>query len=109
MTQETGPLYCIPLIEFLPMGDTMRQAMPSRDDLEDCILKDCDRVAAGYEVLLAHYHQVCEERDSRCRVISEDVAHVLRDLDALAKVWGDEAVFRRCRDKLRHIVEKVNP
>lgn len=63
MTHETGPLYCIPLIEFLPMGETMRQAMPSRDDLEHCILKDCDRVAAGYEVLLAHYHRVCGERD----------------------------------------------
>lgn len=69
MTQETGPIWGVPLIDTLPidtlpLGDAgWRQAMPSRDDLEDCILKDCDRVAAGYEVLLAHYHKVCEERD----------------------------------------------
>lgn len=78
MTQETGPLYCIPLIEFLPMVDTMRQAMPSRDDLEDCILKDCDRVAAGYEVLLAHYHRVCEERDkwkAAHELLTQSVTH----------------------------------
>ncbi len=63
MTNETGPIYCIPLIERMPLGDSgMTQAMPSRADLRMCRGRN-ERVAAGYEVLLAHYHRVCEERD----------------------------------------------
>lgn len=30
-----------------------------------------------------------------------EVHHVLQALDNLAEIWGDEGVFRRCRDKLR--------
>lgn len=88
MTTETGPIYGVPLIDklpldSLPLGEAgWQQAMPSRDDLEDCILKDCDRVAAGYEVLLAHYHQVCEERDSMTRILSKiQLRQALQDIE----------------------------
>lgn len=70
MTQETGPIYGVPLIDSLPMGETMRQAMPSRSDLIWCKMTH-DKVAAGYEVLLAHYHRVCEERDALKRILSK--------------------------------------
>lgn len=33
-----------------------------------------------------------------------EVSAVLRLLDGLADVWGDEAVFRRCRDRLRNLL-----
>jgi len=52
---ETGPIYDIPLIKSMPLsGGSMRQAMPSRDDLKE-VTKRNSRVSAGYEVLLAHY------------------------------------------------------
>ena len=71
MTNETGPIYCIPLIERMPLGDSgMTQAMPSRADLRMCRGRN-ERVAAGYEVLLAHYHRVCEERDALKRILSK--------------------------------------
>lgn len=38
------------------------------------------------------------ERSTR---LAEEVASVLIQLDGLAEVWGDEGVFRRCRDRLR--------
>ena len=37
--------------------------------------------------------------------ISEEVRSVLEQLDHLAEVWGDEDVFRRCRDRLREIAK----
>lgn len=37
--------------------------------------------------------------------ISEEVRSVLEHLDHLAEVWGDEGVFRRCRDRLREIAK----
>jgi hypothetical protein len=33
-----------------------------------------------------------------------EVHSVLAELDNLANVWGDEGVFRRCRDRLRTVV-----
>jgi hypothetical protein len=35
-----------------------------------------------------------------------EVADILGQLDNLAQVWGDEGVFRRCRDRLRKLTEK---
>lgn len=52
---ELGPIYRVELIESLPIGGMM-QAMPSRSDLE-LSRKHGDRVAAGYEVLLAWYRK----------------------------------------------------
>lgn len=58
--QETGPVYGVPLIDALPIGTgVMMQQMPRRDDLEQ-VRKRNERVAAGYEVLLAHFRE-CQE------------------------------------------------
>lgn len=64
MTTETGPIYGVPLIDTLPLNETgtLRQQMPMRKDLILCNHSH-SRVANGYEVLLAHYRKVCEERD----------------------------------------------
>ena len=71
MTNETGPIYGTPLIDTLPLGEGgMLQQMPSRADLRMCRGRN-ERVAAGYEVLLAHYHRVCEERDALKRILSK--------------------------------------
>ena len=51
-----GPVYDVQLIESLPLGGgDMVQQMPSREDLMECGRR-FQRVAAGYEVLLHHYH-----------------------------------------------------
>jgi len=35
-----------------------------------------------------------------------EVTSVLELLDSLAEQWGDEAVFRRCRDRLRAVIRE---
>lgn len=60
---ERTPLYDIPLIESLPINGGMRQALPSRRDLEQ-VMKLNQRFVAGYEVLLAHYVNTTSERDT---------------------------------------------
>jgi hypothetical protein len=60
-TGEFGPIYEVPLINSLPCGG-MAQAMPNRADLNQA-RKRCERVAAGYEVLLAHYQGAIDEID----------------------------------------------
>ena len=39
--------------------------------------------------------------------LRDEVASVLQLMDGLAEQWGDEGVFRRCRDRLRAAVESV--
>lgn len=56
-TEERGPVYGVTLIDALPMGDTMRQQMPDREDLIQ-VQRLNERVVAGYEVLLSHYQRV---------------------------------------------------
>jgi len=46
-----------------------------------------------------------EFRDRHTEAMAE-VAAVLGQLDDLAQVWGDEGVFRRCRDRLRKLVQE---
>lgn len=40
----------------------------------------------------------------RLKDVLGEVESVLGQLDDLAQVWGDEGVFRRCRDRLRKLV-----
>lgn len=41
--------------------------------------------------------------------VRNEVASVLLLMDELASVWGDEGVFRRCRDRLRVLVTEESP
>ena len=45
--------------------------------------------------------------DQRIAELEFEVRSVLVELDHLAAVWGDEGVFRRCRDRLRSAVDKT--
>ncbi len=57
-----GPLYGVRLLMSLPLSNppgSMRQALPGRSELIKCG-RDFPRVAAGYEVVMAHYHEVVQ-------------------------------------------------
>ena len=49
--------------------------------------------------------QVLMESADRLEIYNNEVSSVLELLDGLAEQWGDEAVFRRCRDRLRELVK----
>lgn len=42
----------------------------------------------------------------RLAVVVDEVSSVLQLLDGLAEQWGDEAVFRRCRGRLRKVINE---
>lgn len=72
MKQESGPIYGVQLIDSLPIGNQMTQAMPSRLDLERAATRH-GRVVAGYEVLLAHYREKCDELEElKCNLFFGD-------------------------------------
>jgi hypothetical protein len=41
--------------------------------------------------------------------VGTEIASVLLLMDELAEQWGDEGVFRRCRDRLRALVTPKEP
>lgn len=45
--------------------------------------------------------------ESQLEEVRDEVRSVLTQLDELADTWADEAVFRRCRDRLRKLVESL--
>ena len=76
MSDNTGSVYGVELIDSLPVGDgPMRQAMPSRGDLVR-VRSRCERMVAGYEVLLEHY------RRSQERLVAAEA--LLRDREEAA-------------------------
>jgi hypothetical protein len=80
MSEEHGPIYNVPLIDSLPLTEGgMRQAMPSRADL-DAVHYRHDRVVAGYEVLLAHY----QESQAQLSALRAE----LEAVNALGRQWG---------------------
>ena len=51
-----------------------------------------------------------DERDvalARVKELEEAVQTSLNQLDQLAEIWGDEGVFRWCRDRLRSALAKA--
>ncbi len=73
--QETGPIYSVPLIDSLPIGGGMKQAMPSRQDLVK-VQEVNTRVVAGYEVAIAKIAQLEDElQDSRSMNADFDSYH----------------------------------
>jgi hypothetical protein len=47
-----------------------------------------------------------DDMQSRVEMFEVEVRSVLGELDHLAEVWGDEGVFRRCRDRLRKVLDQ---
>lgn len=58
-----------------------------------------------------HCKAACHPDNNVCEacLMRDEVCRVLEDLDGLARVWGDEGVFRSCRDRLRKLVESNPP
>ena len=72
--KQSGPVYGVRLIDSLPLGKSgMTQAMPSRRDLQD-VMKTSIRTVAGYEVLLNHYRDRCEEAERLKGLIRDVIA-----------------------------------
>jgi len=91
LENDSGPVYGVSLIASLPIiGGSMRQAMPSRSDLEQ-VRKVSERTAAGYEVLLAHYREQCEK------------------MEKLEQSWqdGHAAQEARHRDELEQLQQQI--
>jgi hypothetical protein len=86
MTTQTGPIYGVPLLSVLPLDDgTMKQALPSRQDLEDVLathINGDDRVVAGFEVLTEHYR--------RAKELADILIGGVRDLQRHCKVAIEE-------------------
>ena len=86
---ERGPIYSVELIDSLPIGTgSMRQAMPSRDDLNQVVMVNL-RAAAGYEVLLDHW------RDQQEHI--EHMEHLMHE----ALEWGLGRVHAHGWDAVR--------
>ena len=82
---EVGPIYGVPLIDSLPIGGGIMQAMPTTNDLKR-VMKVCVRAVAGYEVLLGHYREALNEIERLKARIAEMVeesndAAIERDLN----------------------------
>lgn len=87
-TDETGPIYGVPLIDTLPLGNgSMLQQMPDRFEL-DVTRKMSERTVAGYEVLLGHYLNQCDEVE-RLKGLIRDVIQGDWSITGLQEAIGD--------------------
>lgn len=59
-----------------------------------------------YEAIAIASRLKRDAKDSDELSFAEEVSSVLGQLDGLAEVWGDEGVFRSCRDRLRAALKR---
>lgn len=92
---EKGPIYGVELIDTLPLGKAggMLQAMPNRDDLRGV---RCARVAAGYEVLLAHYLELRNQQPAEPTYTMSQA--IDRIVDGLRLEWKDDGPRGRIKN-----------
>ena len=80
----------------------------ARDMTKEHLVDVVRRMAMSHERLrmeLDGAMVVLDELHQHKSDITSEVMSVLSELDNLANVWGDEGVFRRCRDRLRILNE----
>lgn len=46
------------------------------------------------------------DRAAELAAAREEIARIVEIMDGVARQWGDEGVFRRCRDRLRALTER---
>ena len=63
---------------------------------------------AGYRIRwgAARAIETAMRLEREAPTLRDEAAAVLAQLDELAAIWGDEGVFRRCRDRLRAALAK---
>lgn len=84
-TGERGPIYGVKLINSLPLGKGgLTQAMPSEADLL-AVYKNCERTAAGYEVLLRHYTKAVKEIARLNQVVKEQQETISKKCDECSR------------------------
>ncbi len=71
----TGPIYGVTLPETLPIGrGSMKQAMPSRRDLEET-REVSERTAAAYEVLVSHWRNALDDAFKSRRYLAKAICN----------------------------------
>lgn len=107
-TGEIGPVYDVELIDTLPLQGSMLQAMPNRADLIR-VRKVNERTAAGYEVLLRHWHKTSnsvEVEELKTRVeANEAIRQRFRDVIPNLCVGSWEEIWERVRAKFKDEVK----
>lgn len=58
------------------------------------------------EEFVVNAHDILPDCVEDIKKINAEIASVLELMDGLAEQWGDEGVFRRCRDRLRALVNR---
>lgn len=90
-----------PTTQFITWGKSAEDKVYASDLSEYLAQELCggDPPLAVYE----SFHEKTEAARTKARWehLQGEVASVLQALDDLARLWGDEGVFRRCRDRLR--------
>lgn len=61
----------------------------------------------GYDAIVSDAISLVDGLAQKHDHLADEVASVLVQLDELAATWGDEAVFRRCRDRLRAALKQA--
>lgn len=63
----------------------------------------------GGDTAIRYLEAEVEAHEQELRDVRNEVASVLLLMDGLAEQWGDEANFRRCRDRLRALATEAKP
>lgn len=79
---------------------------PFKPFSDEQVVDTCEVIQSALHENYRSMRAELDDMQDGIAAMTNEVASVLMLMDELATVWGDEGVFRRCRDRLRALVPK---
>jgi hypothetical protein len=80
------------------------ERFPFKPFSDEQVIDTCEVIQSALNENYRAMRAELDDMQDGIEAMKNEVASVLMLMDELASVWGDEGVFRRCRDRLRALI-----
>lgn len=89
---------------ILKAAKELTERFPFKPFSDEQVIDTCEVIQSALDESYRSMRAEMDDMQDGIEAMKTEVASVLMLMDDLAAVWGDEGVFRRCRDRLRATV-----
>lgn len=82
----------------------LTERFPFKPFSDEQVIDTCEVIQSALDENYRSMRVEMDDMQDGIEAMKNEVASVLMLMDELASVWGDEGVFRRCRDRLRALI-----
>lgn len=85
----------------------LTERFPFKPYSDEQVIDTCEVIQSALHENYRSMRAELDDMQDGIEAIQNEVSSVLMLMDELASVWGDEGVYRRCRDRLRALIGRT--